>query len=536
MAAPALSVITDLLLFPNQYWAGPTVTWSAAGPGSQWPAYGPGEEPSEPEYATFNSAQVLRIAAAVDTLDKIIAPNLVQVSDSQPGQIRLAMTNVDHQSGTNVWGYAYGPPVLGQGDGLGYQGDVWVDYARTTSAFETGGYDFMVLIHELGHALGLKHPFEDGATLPTAYDDIKYTVMSYNDGDQYIHWTFESTATGIRSVPTDVFPSTPMVFDIAALQARYGADPTTAAGDTVYTWSENSAFVQAIYDAGGNDTFDLSNFTRGSIVDLTPGAYSSIGHWTVAEQAAYWSSQYGWASSFIGTQLNQNAYTWTDNVGIAYSTVIENAIGGSGSDTITGNDAANNINGGAGDDSVSGGAGQDYLRGGDGNDHIVGGSEFDDIQGNAGNDTEYGGLGDDWVVGGKDQDVLYGDDGNDIVYGNMGFDTCYGGAGNDTVRGGQHNDTLSGGAGDDWMSGDKGDDTISGGAGADVFHTFGDAGLDRVVDFNRAEGDSVQLDPGTVYTVSQVGADVVIDMQGGGQMVLVGVSLSSLTGDWITGA
>jgi serralysin len=74
------------------------------------------------------------------------------------------------------------------------------------------------------------------------------------------------------------------------------------------------------------------------------------------------------------------------------------------------------------------------------------------------------------------------------------------------------------------------------GAGADVFHTFGDAGLDRVTDFSLGQGDRVMLDPGAHYAVSQVGADTVIDMTGGGRMILVGVSMSTLTQDWIFGA
>ena len=206
-------------------------------------------------------------------------------------------------------------------------------------------------------------------------------------------------------------------------------------------------------------------------------------------------------------------------------------------DTLNGYDGDDTITSGAGNDTVDGGAGADVLRGGDGDDSLYGGvgAAHDDINGNAGADTASGGAGDDWVVGGKDNDVLSGDDGDDIVLGNRGDDTCEGGAGADIVRGGQGADVIAGGAGDDFVSGDRGDDTITGGAGADAFHTFGDAGIDRVLDFNLAEGDRVQLDPGTQYSVAQVGADTVISMAGGGQMILVGVSMASLTPGWILG-
>ncbi|MFZ5719092.1 MAG: calcium-binding protein [Pseudomonadota bacterium] len=223
-----------------------------------------------------------------------------------------------------------------------------------------------------------------------------------------------------------------------------------------------------------------------------------------------------------------------------------------GADLIRGYGGDDQIRGYGGPDSLFGGAGNDqiyahgigntpkvaatYLRGEEGDDYIVGSVGFDDINGNQGADTGAGGAGDDWVVGGKDNDLLFGESGRDLVYGNLGDDTCQGGDGNDIVRGGQNNDLVFGDAGDDYVSGDKGDDTVSGGAGADLFHTFGDAGIDRVVDFDTGQGDRVLLDPGTQHTVAQVGADTVISMTGGGQMILVGVQLSSLPDGWIFGA
>jgi Ca2+-binding RTX toxin-like protein len=108
-----------------------------------------------------------------------------------------------------------------------------------------------------------------------------------------------------------------------------------------------------------------------------------------------------------------------------------------------------------------------------------------------------------------------------------------GGGAFDTLRGGQDNDSIDGGNGDDWLSGDRGADTLTGGLGADTFHSFNQAGIDRVTDFHITEGDRVLLDTGTTYTTSQVGSDTVVDMGGGNQVILVGVSMASLTGNWI---
>lgn len=199
-----------------------------------------------------------------------------------------------------------------------------------------------------------------------------------------------------------------------------------------------------------------------------------------------------------------------------------------------GSAADDTILGGAAADNIDGGDGRNYLRGGEGSDKIQGGAGFDDINGNQGNDIGSGGDGNDWVVGGQGNDVLFGEVGDDIVYGNLGDDTCIGGDGADIVRGGQGNDIVVGGAGDDLLFGDRGDDTLVGGAGADQFRTWGDAGIDRVGDFQVSQGDRVLIEAGTTYSVAQAGADVVINMSGGAQMILAGVKLEELGAGWIS--
>ena len=223
-----------------------------------------------------------------------------------------------------------------------------------------------------------------------------------------------------------------------------------------------------------------------------------------------------------------------------------------GDDSIAGGVKGDYLVAFAGNDSIAGGAGDDFLqggyssidgsipsdplqdganvlRGGEGNDGIAGGAGFDDINGNQGNDTASGQNGGDWVVGGQGDDLLSGDApyiqeaADDIVLGNLGNDTCSGDGGNDTVRGGQGDDMLYGGVGDDFVSGDRGNDTLAGGDGADTFHFFPGAGHDRVTDFSYASGDLVYFDP-PGFSFRQIGADVVITLETGDSLTLVGVS------------
>src|SRR5262249_46330339 len=152
-------------------------------------------------------------------------------------------------------------------------------------------------------------------------------LMSYTDGPQGYYYTYFTTGPGgsLQGHYQYVGDATPMVLDIAAIQARYGADPTTATGNDVYAFTDNQIYYQAIYDAGGTDTFDLSAVTRGSTVDLRPGAYSSIAYWSVADQIAYNDahfnpSHYSGFTTYISGTFDAESYTWTNNVGIAYST------------------------------------------------------------------------------------------------------------------------------------------------------------------------------------------------------------------------
>lgn len=203
-----------------------------------------------------------------------------------------------------------------------------------------------------------------------------------------------------------------------------------------------------------------------------------------------------------------------------------------GADAINGSGGADALDGYDGDDAIQAGGGADFVRGLNGNDTISGGAGDDDVNGNLGADIVHGDDGADTVRGGQGDDQVFGDAGDDPhVNGNIGADIVHGGLGNDTVFGGQGNDQLFGDEGNDALSGDLGNDTLTGGAGADRFIIRGGGGADVAADFNAGEGDRVQLDPGTAFTLSSVNGNAVVTLAGGETLTLVGVP--ALTSDLV---
>lgn len=350
----------------------------------------------------------------------------------------------------------------------------------------------------------------------------------YQDEVLLLHTNLMNSAGHRANILNDTFKQVGLGFEIGEFQ---GWQAAFVAQDFAKSGAASFLTGVAFDDLDGDRFYDVGEGLGGVSITATGGG------------GAFTTTTYG--SGGYALSLPDGVYTVTFSGGgfasvtqqatIAGRNVkldlIDPAPGGTGG--MQGGSGPDNIQGGAANDTIDGGAGANYLRGGDGADRITGGRDFDDINGNAGDDSAFGGDGDDWVVGGRDQDLLLGENGGDIVYGNLGNDTCDGGTGSDIVRGGQGDDVLYGGDGADWLSGDRGSDTVSGGAGADIFHGFSGQGLDRILDFNFAEGDRVMLDAGTSYALAQSGADTVISITGGDQMVLAGVSLSSLGSGWI---
>jgi serralysin len=284
------------------------------------------------------------------------------------------------------------------------------------ASYGTGinSYSYMTYMHEIGHALGLDHSgfYNAGGSVPITYatdgtgsnhylnDSWQASIMSYFSPNENtsIAANWDYYAAGFSGVLT------PMAADIQAMQILYGVAGTIRTGDTTYGVGSNlgqvynqigasqASYAFTIIDEGGIDKINLSNVTASQIVDLTPGAFSSIGG-------------------------------LVDNMIITSNTIIENIISGSGGDTITGNDAANVIWGGGGADVVRAGSGDDIIRGGTGNDILNGNHKHDLLIGEGGDDILRGGAGRDKLDGGTGDDILMGGIGRDKLTGGSGADT-----------------------------------------------------------------------------------------------------------------
>ncbi|MCS3726381.1 M10 family metallopeptidase C-terminal domain-containing protein [Bradyrhizobium betae] len=270
----------------------------------------------------------------------------------------------------NPTSYAYYPGNYAAG------GDVWFGTHYDYSQAKLGNYYFTTALHELGHALGLKHSQETGGpanvAVPSAHDDSEYTVMSYRS------YVGASTSTGYTNEAYG-YPQTYMANDILALQTMYGANFTTQSGTTVYTWSPTTGqefingvgqlapgggaggsanrIYETVWDGGGVDTYDLSNYTTNLSINLNPGASSLFSSVQLANLG----------NGFYASGNVYNAYLYNSDV----RSYIDNAIGGSGNDTIIGNAIANVLNGGDGNDTITGGGGNDTIIGGSGTDTAV---------------------------------------------------------------------------------------------------------------------------------------------------------------------
>ncbi len=512
----------------------------------------------------LNNVQQTWIETALDSLTDLFDLTFVEVgqpantSNSPPFDIMQFVNIPGNGTYSQSWSYSNG--------GIAFNNVVFDSNWNSNQAvnLDYGSYGYMTMLHEILHSLGLEHPGEYNAgggqvityqnNAEFEQDTHRYSIMSYfqsyEDGSGAIFYDTETNSFE--------YPRTAMVYDILAMTqgafnggfGGYGANSTTRSTDTTYGYNATAGIDQAfnfaahgapvltLYDTGGTDTLDLSGDTVANEAYANyNGAGEFVNYGTRARTDTLIDLREGGYSSTHGM---------TFNIGIAFGTIIENAIGTQFNDTIHANSANNiiyssagddliylydgndrayggdnndTIHGGAGNDALFGDGGMDSLFGGEGNDGLVGGTDADNLNGGNGIDTAYywtstaainvdltratqtGGdaQGDtltgienisgtnynDFLRGDGNSNKLFGLNGNDRFYGLNGNDSIYGDGGNDALFGDGGMDSLFGGEGNDGFVGGTDADSLNGGNGIDTaYYWTSSAGID--VDLTRA--------------------------------------------------
>jgi Ca2+-binding RTX toxin-like protein len=335
-------------------------------------------------------------------------------SPDAPGEIFISSGNITDANTFGITGYPTGNPTSSStwaGDvvldnaGSTTVGGVTYDHATVMSQTDIGQMGADIILHELAHSIGLLHATADACYVGD-YATQKYTIMT------------DSPLSADPDMDPSVHPTDLQLFDIAAVQSLYGVNWGGVRGDggalenTIYSGhtafatdnTNNAAFIYTIWDGAGIDVIDATGYGTPAEIDLRQGHFSSIG---------YKGDSGDTSVAFDSGGVDHG------NVAIAYFTVIENAIGTDGDDTLIGN-AWNNV-----------------LFGNGGNDKIYGdGVTYDGDAGDHAANTNKDASGTvlDWGPDG----IAYASDlsGNDVLIGGGGNDTLYGGLGNDVLDGG----------------------------------------------------------------------------------------------------
>ncbi|MES3007952.1 MAG: hypothetical protein V4751_09300 [Pseudomonadota bacterium] len=266
-------------------------------------------------YTGFSQAQILKVELALQSIANVVDLKFVR-TDTAEDYDTLAFA---YNSQTGTSGYAQRPYPNFSGS------DIFLNNISSNATLEEGTRGTVTLMHEIGHALGLKHPFWDSS------DDRGLLSDPILSTSENVHlWTVMSYDRDASRLTLEYSP-----LDIAALHYLYGVNPAARPNNDTYVF--DGAGSNLIWDGSGTDIIDASTSASAVTINLTPG------HW-------------GFNGAAKGSRI-----TAPGQITVNFGTVIENLKGSAFNDTLTGNEISNILTGGKGNDTIAGGAGIDIA-------------------------------------------------------------------------------------------------------------------------------------------------------------------------------
>lgn len=425
-------------------WGTLNLTYSFPTSGSNYNGSGYDSNGVSLYHVDLGTQQQMAARASFAQLSAVSGLTFTEITDTDTVHANIRIS----QSADQDVGSAYGNFPS---DTRGLSGDIW--FGRTSQPYYDlafkGTWGYATMMHEIGHTMGLKHGHQDYTNsdlsfyFGTAPRFGTQSLTPDRDGQAWSLMTYTPAPFTNSNFAGEKInqPQTYMQYDLAALQYLYGANYNTNSGDSVYTFSQTTGemFINGVgqgapagnkifltvWDGGGNDTIDASNYANGVTIDLRPGEFSTVDQAQLANSLAY-QNLTSLAPGNIAMSLLYNNDT---------RSLIENAKGGAGNDIFVGNTANNVLDGGAGSDTVifTGSTGVSVTLNDTGADVIVAHDgetdtlrSIENIQGTVGND------------------VLVGNSQNNTLSGGIGgADTLSGGAGDDRLIGGGYTVTTS---------------------------------------------------------------------------------------------
>lgn len=331
--------------------------------------------------SAFNTAQQTAAQAILNYTTSITGINFQKASSSQQANIYFANTDLEgrYTSGLCTSSFNYSTSSQNPNFVTKYTADshVYLDnveWNTENSKPIAGTQGYETLLHEIGHALGLKHPFDNPNKLPVAQDNTNNTVMSYTEKGNFktefqsydlkaLNWLYGTDGLGgesnnvevsIPNPPIDETPTDENTVEDLDLVGTSAADKLegNVGNDTL----DGGTGRDTLIGADGDDLYIVDN-TGDKIIELANQGDDSV-------------------ESSVNFTLPKNV----ENLTLIGNKVI-NGTGNELDNLLIGNDKNNKLSGGAGADKLEGGKGNDTLTGGTGSDTFVFNFAYYDFRG-----------------------------------------------------------------------------------------------------------------------------------------------------------